>query len=426
MSEDMKNLEKTIKSIESALDEKLNDAAQEQRVKGIVDPLLNETTDKIAASFAEEVEKLQKQNEQAEARAKSTEAKVSRLAALGADEGGKASEIQGELREKFYGGFIKGKVDEHAYGDFVNANAELKALTVADDARAGYMLAPATLEAEVARIVTETSPVRNFASVRTTNTLDYERRVRLSAAAAVWEDSELDSTTEQDAQEYRKVKISANGLRAYYVAGPNMLDDAFNDIEAEMAEEAGIQFAVAEGSAFINGVGAGQPRGFLTYTNTASGSYTGAWEQVEYRATGADGAFASSTPDDVFIDTIHDLKDAYRNDARFYMNRGTLAAVRKIRDADNRPLFSWDSGMPPSIAGEPFSILQDMPDIASGSFSIAYANLNRGYQITDRAGMSVIRDPYSQKPSVEFLFRKRVGGAVKMFEAVKLIKFGTS
>ena len=69
---------------------------------------------------------------------------------------------------------------------------------------------------------------------------------------------------------------------------------------------------------------------------------------------------------------------------------------------------------------------EDMPDIASDSYSIAFGNFSRGYLIVDRLGIRVLRDPYSLKPYVLFYTTKRVGGGIQDFDAIKLIKFGIS
>ena len=69
---------------------------------------------------------------------------------------------------------------------------------------------------------------------------------------------------------------------------------------------------------------------------------------------------------------------------------------------------------------------EDMPDIAADSFSIAFGDFNRGYLLVDRLGVRVLRDPYSAKPYVLFYTTKRVGGGMQDFEAIKLLKFGTT
>ena len=69
---------------------------------------------------------------------------------------------------------------------------------------------------------------------------------------------------------------------------------------------------------------------------------------------------------------------------------------------------------------------EDMPDVSSGSFSMAFGDFYRGYLIVDRAGVTVLRDPYSAKPYVLFYTTKRVGGGVQDYDAIKLLKFAVS
>ena len=70
--------------------------------------------------------------------------------------------------------------------------------------------------------------------------------------------------------------------------------------------------------------------------------------------------------------------------------------------------------------------MQDMPDIAANSLSLAFGDFERGYVVVDRVGVRVLRDPYSAKPYVLFYTTKRVGGGVQNFDAIKLLKFGVS
>ena len=56
-------------------------------------------------------------------------------------------------------------------------------------------------------------------------------------------------------------------------------------------------------------------------------------------------------------------------------------------------------------------------------YSIAFGDFRRGYLVVDRAGVRVLRDPYSAKPYVLFYTTKRVGGGVQDFDAIKLLKF---
>ena len=88
--------------------------------------------------------------------------------------------------------------------------------------------------------------------------------------------------------------------------------------------------------------------------------------------------------------------------------------------------MSTTEDAPDRLLGRPIVIMDDMPDIGSDSFSIAFGDFGEGYRIVDRLGVSVLRDPYTNKPFVKFFTRKRVGGDVVNFDAIKLLKFGVS
>ena len=387
---------------------------------------VNEDFGKKYEAWEAESKKLAEKADAADKRAEQLEARIAKLNAA-RDEGKANGKSEAELKfcEAFFNGFVR-KGDTGAVENFIADNPEhVKRLTADNDAQAGYLLAPETLDAEITRIVTEISPVRQFADVQTISTQALEKNVNFAGSAAGWEDADTDASVENTNPSFKKLRFPVHGLRAVYHASPNILDDARVNVEELFAREMGIAMGEVEAEAFVDGDGVAKPRGFLDYTKTITGSYTGAWESIEYHITGADGAFqaAGSGPEEVFLDTIHSMKQPYQANARFYMNRSTLAEVRKVKDADGRPLFMWDGGMPATIAGEPFTIFQQMPDVASDSYSIAYADLRAGYQVVERSGLTVLRDPFSSKPNVEFFGRKRVGGGVKMFEAIKLIRF---
>ena len=108
------------------------------------------------------------------------------------------------------------------------------------------------------------------------------------------------------------------------------------------------------------------------------------------------------------------------------MNRKTQAEIRKLKDADGN--YLWQ---PPAAAGQPRHA-DGLPARRSRGhaghrpelLSIAFGDFSRGYLVVDRAGIRVLRDPYSAKPYVLFYTTKRVGGGVQDFEAIKLMKFG--
>jgi HK97 family phage major capsid protein len=101
--------------------------------------------------------------------------------------------------------------------------------------------------------------------------------------------------------------------------------------------------------------------------------------------------------------------------------------VRKLKDGDGNYLFSpGGAGEAATVLGYPVTEIEDMPDIATGAYAVAFGDFRRGYLIVDRQGARVLRDPYSAKPYVLFYTTKRVGGGVQNFDAIKVMKFSAS
>ena len=202
-----------------------------------------------------------------------------------------------------------------------------------------------------------------------------------------------------------------------------LLEDSIVDLGDRITGEVEIAFAEQEGAAFVNGDGVNKPRGFLDYGSVAEGNWT--WGSLGHVATGVGGALPAEDASDVLIDTVYALKSGYRQNANWVMNRRTQAAIRKLKDADGN--YLWQ---PPAMAGARamlmgFSVVEaeDMPDIGADATPIAFGDFGRGYLVVDRAGVRVLRDPYSAKPYVLFYVTKRVGGGVQDFDAIKLLKF---
>lgn len=295
------------------------------------------------------------------------------------------------------------------------------------DPKGGYF-APVTLSTTIDRIISEVSPIRSIAQVMNISTNSYSAPTVTSGASAGWvgETSSRPATVapEIDVQNYPTRELYAMPL-----ASQTLLDDASVNIEEWLASEIQMEFAEQEGTAFVNGNGVNQPHGFLNYDTVANGSW--AWGKLGYVITGTSGAFkttAAGDNADNLMDLVYGLKNAFRQNASFVMNRSLQNDVRKMKDSQGN--YFWrpglQQGQPDSLLGYPIVEAEDMPNRAANSFSIAFGDFRRGYLIVDRTGVRVLRDPYSQKPYIQLYTTKRVGGGVKHFDAIKLLKFGTS
>ena len=219
-------------------------------------------------------------------------------------------------------------------------------------------------------------------------------------------------------------RIPVHELYAKPQATQKLLDDASISVEQWLSGKTADHFARTENTAFVSGSGVGRPRGFLTYADwTTAGTFQhGAIEQFD---TGVSGDFAAAPNGiDTLITALYGLKMQYRSSATWFMNRSTLGTVRLEKDSNGAYVWAPGAvGQPSTMLGYPVADFEDMPDIAASSLSIMVGDLRAAYQIVDRAGMRVLRDPYSNKPYVQFYTVKRVGGDVVNFDAVKLIKF---
>jgi HK97 family phage major capsid protein len=296
---------------------------------------------------------------------------------------------------------------------------ERKALSVGTDPDGGYVVNP-DLSGRIVMKVFETSPMRAFASIQVISSDALEGLFDLNEASSGWV-GETDSRAETNTPQLGKWRIPAHELYAKPKATQKLLDDASINMEAWLASKVAEKFARDEANAFVVGNGVNKPRGFLTYSSGTTLPGT-----IERFDTGVNGAFAAApNGGDVLINALYGLKQQYRANATWFMNRATLKLTRKLKDSDGAYLWSPGiaAGQPASLLGYPVASFEDMPDPATDSLSIAVGDMREAYQIVDRLGIRTLRDPYSAKPYVEFYTTKRVGGDVVNFEAIKLIEF---
>lgn len=298
---------------------------------------------------------------------------------------------------------------------------EGKALSAGSGPDGGY-LAPSTVESEILRRLSAVSPVRSLATVRTISSGTYKKAFSTTGPASGWV-AESAARPQTGTPALAELSFPAMELYAMPAATQTLLDDAIVDIDQWIAEEVESAFAEQEGAAFVSGDGVDKPKGFLAYPTVADASWS--WGNIGTLKTGVAGAFAASNPSDILVDLVYALKAGYRQNAAFLMNRRTQATVRKFKDANGQYLWQppASAGAPATLLGFPLVEAEDMPNVATDSVSIAFGDFRRGYLVVDRAGVRILRDPYSAKPHVLFYTTKRVGGGVQDFAAIKGLRF---
>ncbi len=325
-----------------------------------------------------------------------------------------------------------GTVVDPARSAFVNgylrrgAEVELKSFAGSVLADGGYAV-PREIDAQIDATLKGISPIRAIANVVQVGSAGYRKLVTQNGVASGWA-AETAARPETATPLFNEIVPSFGDLYANPAASQAMLDDAQFDVEGWLAGEIATEFAKAEGSAFVGGNGTNKPKGFLTYATAATLDAVRPFGTLQYVPSGAAADFIATNPQDRLLDLVHSLRAPYRQGAVWVMNSTTLAKIRKFKTTDGA--FIWQPGLvtgqPDSLLGYPVVESEDMPDVNANTLPIAFGNFKAGYLIAERAEISILRDPYVNKPFVHFYATKRVGGAVSNSEAIKVMKIAVS
>ena len=137
---------------------------------------------------------------------------------------------------------------------------------------------------------------------------------------------------------------------------------------------------------------------------------------------------------DRLVDLQMSITHAYRGPkACFIMSTNTLAAVRKIKDADGNPVFTMDRNEAgvyrPMLMGREIVEAEHAPDVGpstgasatNGTCPIAFGDFSRGYTRAKRRGLRM-RMLDHEPPYVSFYFSKRDKGGVYDTKAFSLLR----
>jgi HK97 family phage major capsid protein len=362
--------------------------------------------DRIKKNTSDLVEKTEKAN--AEITRLQEEIKAMQTAAARTQHGGSQGDEKGQRDEKAakykeaFAKWAKGQIND----------VELKAMSVDSDEDGGFLVTP-EVSSEIVKKVFESSPMRQVASVQSISTDSLEILEDLDEVASGWV-TETQARAATNTSKIKKIAIPVHELHASPTITQKLLDDANLNVEAWLQEKVASKFARDEATAFISGDGVGKPKGILTYS---AGDGFGLLEQVN-------SGHASQITADGLISLQAALFEAYQGNASWMMKRATVAEVRKLKDSQNRYLWepSLVPGTPDMLLGKAIYQAADMEATGANKLAVAYGDFRAGYQIVDRVGIRVLRDPYTAKPYVLFYTTKRVGGAVKNFQAIKIGK----
>lgn len=314
---------------------------------------------------------------------------------------------QAEAERKAFGSYLR-------LGNTAPAD-ELKTLIVSNDPQGGY-LAPTEMASEMIRDITQYSPIRGLASVRTTTAPSVTYPKRTGITNGKWKGEQQDS--EESEPGFGQTEIPIREINTYVDISNQLLADSAGQAEAEVRLALAEDFGEKEGKAFVNGVGTLDPEGILQNSS------------VGYTATG-NATTLGSAPSDKLIDLFYSLKAVYRSRGTWLMNGSTLAAIRKLKDSTTN-IYLWQpslaAGQPETILGRPVIEDPEMPDVGSAAEPIVFGDIATAYRIIDRIGLSILVNPYLLATSgvTRIHATRRVGGRVVQPAAIKKLRCATS
>lgn len=314
---------------------------------------------------------------------------------------------------------------------------EARAVSIGTTTAGGYAV-PETLGATVHQKLRSMSPMRAVANVINVSSSDHKEIVDEGGTSSGWV-GEGDTRSETDTMSIQEVAPTFGMVYAYPKATEESLLDIRYNVTSWLIDRVTEELSIQENAAFINGNGTKKPTGFLNGSPVSTGdeeSPARAFGTLQYVPTGVAGGFGSLAttspehyPADVLWDTVYTLRAPYRAGAVWMMNSTTAGTIRKFKDADGRYLWtdSLVEGQAPLLCGYPVMMAEDMPDIGSNTFPVAFGNFRRGYVIADSMDLRITIDDNITTPGyVKFYARKRVGGKVLDDDAIKLIKMAAS
>lgn len=186
-----------------------------------------------------------------------------------------------------------------------------------------------------------------------------------------------------------------------------LVQDSFIDIEAYIQSLLAMRLGRIQNAHFTNGTGTGQPRGLITAASTGKVGVTGQTVSVIY---------------DDLVDLEHSIDPAYRNQpgVGYMMHDTSVKVIRKIKDAQGRPIFVpgyeadavVNGGAPDRLMGRPIYINQDMPMMAANAESIVFGQLSK-YVIRDVMDLTLFRmtdSAFTLNGQIGFVGFLRTGG----------------
>ena len=304
-----------------------------------------------------------------------------------------------ELEKKAFFNYVRnGKVTE-----------EIKALV--SDAT-GSVLVPKAVFAEILTQLPSVNWFRALARKVNVGTDNLDIR-SLTGLQVGWGKIEAGKPITESSMTPAKRTVYVENLYGITKIGELLLQDVDANLEQIVVESFADAIGKAEQAGFLFGRG-------HTYEEPEGVFQTTLYTDKETASTG------TISIDDV-IDVYYSLKEQYRQRAVWIVAKAAVKYLRKLKD--NTGNYIWQNGianaMPDTLLGKPVYVVEELDNIGSGDYALAFGDFANGYLIVDRVnGMMLQRlnELYAEQGMVGFKVLYRVGGAALREDAVVRLK----
>jgi HK97 family phage major capsid protein len=210
------------------------------------------------------------------------------------------------------------------------------------------------------------------------------------------------------------IALNAWTLSSKYIpVSSQLLQDSSFDIEQYVVDQLAKRLGRGSNLAYTTGNGSSKPTGITTTS-----------------LVGKAAAAITATTFSEMLDLKYSVDRDYRTNGTWMFNDNTALAMKKIALASaNQSL--WQEGIiggtPATIDGNPFTINNDMPDMAAGTHPILYGDFKQ-YMIRDAAGINIRRSNEVNflKNQTTFLGELRTEGKLLDTAAVKHMRMANT
>ena len=230
---------------------------------------------------------------------------------------------------------------------------------------------------------------------------------------------EIGEVTEDKNMSFGKREMKANQLTKLVKVSKKLIRDSNIDIQKLVQERIAYKLSATLEHNYLYGNGTGKPLGIFAQTSDNSSS-------IPTDRDIAVGTTTAAITYDGLVDAVSGLKSGYQHGAVWMLNKKAVAALRKLKDKQDRPIWneSLQAGQPSMLLGIPVVQNDFIEDkLESTKYFGFLANLSH-YWIMDSLSMElqVLYELYSVTNQVGFQVGYYGDGAPVQKEAfVRLI-----